>query len=71
MSHQSESNNQQSHFDIGHQGDIDKTQIANFLKLTPTQRLRRHEQWRLFIKEALKRAELCGKNDRHTGGSEG
>jgi hypothetical protein len=47
-----------SMFDLGHQGDVDRTQIAQQLRLTPTERLRQHESWRLFVKEALRRAEL-------------
>jgi hypothetical protein len=47
-------------FDLGHQGDVDRTQIAQQLRLTPTERLRHHESWRLFVKEALRRAELRG-----------
>jgi hypothetical protein len=42
-------------FDLGHQGDVDRTQIAQQLRLTPTERLRHHESWRLFVKEALRR----------------
>ena len=45
-------------FDLGHQGDVDRTQIAQHLRLTPTERLRHHESWRLFVKEAVRRAEL-------------
>jgi hypothetical protein len=45
-------------FDLGHQGDVDRTQIAARLAMSPTQRLRHHESWRLFVKEALKRAAL-------------
>lgn len=51
-------------FDLGHQGDVDYTQIARMLALTPTERLRHHERWRLFVKEAASRAELRGSNDR-------
>jgi hypothetical protein len=43
-------------FDLGHQGDVDYTQIEATLRLTPDQRLARHEQWRLFVKEALRNA---------------
>ena len=42
-------------FDLGHKGDVDYTQIARQLRLTPTERLERHEGWRLFMKEALAR----------------
>src|SRR5262249_573242 len=45
-------------FDLGHQGDVDRTQIAQHLRLTPTERLRHHESWRLFVKEAVRRAEF-------------
>jgi hypothetical protein len=44
--------------DLGHRGDVDRTQIAALLRLTPTERLRRHEGWRLFVKKALADAEL-------------
>ena len=53
-------------FDLGHQGDVDRTQIAQRLRLTPTQRLRHHESWRLFVKEALRRAELHRTNCHRT-----
>ncbi len=49
-------------FDLGHQGDVDRTQIAQQLRLSPTERLRHHESWRLFVKEALRRAELHRKS---------
>ena len=45
-------------FDLGHQGDVDYTQIVQMLALTPTERLDRHEGWRLFVKEALARAAI-------------
>jgi hypothetical protein len=45
-------------FDLGHQGDVDYTQIRQSLRLTPTQRLDRHEGWRLFLKEALRNARI-------------
>ncbi len=45
-------------FDLGHQGDVDYTQIDQCLALTPTQRLDKHEGWRLFLKEALENARL-------------
>ncbi len=41
-----------SWFDLGHQGEVDRTQIAQQLRLTPTERLRHHESWRLFVMEA-------------------
>jgi hypothetical protein len=58
-------------YDLGHQGDVDYTQIAEMLALTPTQRLDRHEEWRLFVKEALTRAAIRQGNDRPTGTSSG
>ena len=45
-------------FDLGHRGDVDYTQIERQLLLTPTERLDRHEGWRLFVKEALARAAI-------------
>ncbi len=45
-------------FDSGHQGEVGYTQIVKQLMLTPTERLDRHEGWRLFIKETLAHAEL-------------
>lgn len=45
-------------FDLGHRGEVDYTQIALFQKLTPTERLRLHEGWRLFVKEALARLQV-------------
>jgi hypothetical protein len=51
-----------SRFDLGHQGDVDQTQIAQQLRLTPTERLRHHECWRLFVKEALRGAEIRRKS---------
>jgi hypothetical protein len=44
--------------DLGHRGDVDVTQIEKMLRLTPTERLRKHESWRLFARKALKNAEL-------------
>ena len=51
-------------FDLGHQGDLDYTQIAEMLTLTPTERLRRHESWRYFVKELAPRAKLLRRGDR-------
>jgi hypothetical protein len=48
----------ENHYDLGHQGDVDFTQIAHMLAMTPTERLRHHESWRLFVKEAVARAKL-------------
>lgn len=44
--------------DLGRHGDVDRPQIEALLRLTPTERLRKHEGWRLFVKEALASAEL-------------
>lgn len=55
------------YFDLGHQGDFDRTQIAARLAMTPTERLRHHESWRLFVKETLSRAELRRKTGRRPG----
>jgi hypothetical protein len=56
-------------FDLGHQGDVDYTQIAHLLELTPTERLDRHERWRTFVKEALARAGLREGDHRSVGSS--
>ena len=54
-------------FDLGHRGDVDYTQIIAFLKLTPEERLERHEGWRLFMKEALHHAAVRQGHDREAG----
>ena len=55
------------YFDLGHQGDFDRTQIAMLLAMTPTERLRHHEPWQEFVEEALRRAELRRTNHRRSG----
>jgi len=60
-----------SMFDLGHQGPTDYTQIDKSLSLTPTQRLDRHEGWRLFVKEALENARLRQERDRGAGRGQG
>ena len=52
------------YFDLGHQGDVDATQLDQMLALTPTQRLDKHEGWRLFVKEAVRNAELSQEHHR-------
>ncbi len=59
------------YFDLGHQGDVDYTQIASSLRMTPTERLRRHEGWRYFVKEIAPRAKLLRRGNRPTGPSTG
>ena len=44
--------NQYPVFDLGHRGDTDYTQIAKFLAMSPTQRLRHHERWRQLLMRA-------------------
>lgn len=44
--------------DLGHRGEVDRPQIEALLRLTPTERLRKHEGWRLFVKKAMADAEL-------------
>jgi hypothetical protein len=39
-------------WDLGHQGDVDVTQIARFLRMSPTERLRHHEGWRHLLQRA-------------------
>jgi hypothetical protein len=50
--------------DLGHRGDVDRSQIEALLRLTPTERLRKHEGWRLFVKKAMADAELRRAADR-------
>lgn len=58
-------------FDLGHQGDVDYTQIAQALRLTPEERLDKHEKWRRFAKEALHNATVRQGPDDSTGGGPG
>jgi hypothetical protein len=58
-------------FDAGHRSDVDCTQILQSLRLTPDQRLERHEGWRLFVKEALRHAGVHQGNDPEAGGRAG
>lgn len=44
--------------ELEHGGDIDYTEIARCLAMTPIERLQYHEEKRLFVKEALKNARL-------------
>ena len=57
MSEVSQARPDPKYFDLGHQGDFDRTQIAMLLAMTPTERLRLHESWRLFIKGCLDHAK--------------
>ncbi len=50
-------------FDLGHRGDFDYTQIAHYLAMTPTERLRHHEGWRHFLKEVAPRARFLRKGN--------
>jgi hypothetical protein len=53
VSHPEQTIDPRPYFDLGHQGDVDLTQIAMQLAMTPTQRLRHHEGWRgLFFRFA-------------------
>src|SRR5713101_412824 len=45
-------------FDLGHQGDVDYTQISKYLAMTPTQRLRHHEGWRAVLLKATPMANF-------------
>lgn len=58
-------------FDLGHQEEVDYTQILKFLALTPDERLERHEEWRLFVKEALRNARIRQGDDSATDPSAG
>jgi hypothetical protein len=37
-------------FDLGHQGDVDRTLIRKMLRLTPAERARHHEGWRAILR---------------------
>ncbi len=54
-------------FDLGHQGDVDYTQIVQSLAMTPDELLERHEGWRLFLQEARDHVALRKRHDRPTG----
>jgi hypothetical protein len=54
-------------YDLGHQGDIDYTLLDLMLALTPEERLRKHERWRLFVKEAVKNASLLERRNSAAG----
>ena len=39
-------------FDLGHQGDVDRTVLAKLQTMTPTERLQHHEGWRCLLKRS-------------------
>jgi hypothetical protein len=41
------------YFDLGHQGDADVTQIERMLRLSPAERLRRHQHWQQYWRSSL------------------
>ena len=44
-------------FDLGHRGEVDYPALHIALAMTPTERLDRHESWRVFVKEAVAHAK--------------
>lgn len=54
-------------FDLGHQGDVDYTQIVQSLTMTPEELLERHEGWRLFLREARDHVAVREGHDRQVG----
>jgi uncharacterized protein (DUF433 family) len=54
-------------FDLGHQGEVDYTQIVQALAMTPDELLERHEGWRLFLKEVQEHVALRDGDDRQAG----
>jgi hypothetical protein len=38
-----------AYYDLGHQGEVDHTMLAKMLAMTPTERLRHHERWRVLL----------------------
>ncbi len=51
-------------FDLGHQGDVDYTQIAQARAMTPDELLERHEGWRQFLREARDDVAFRERHDR-------
>jgi predicted nucleotidyltransferase len=39
-------------FDLGHQGDFDRTLLAKMVAMTPAQRLHHHERWRTLLRRS-------------------
>ena len=54
-------------FDLGHQGDVDYTQIVQSLAMTPDELLERHEGWRAFLKEVKSDVALREGHDNQAG----
>jgi uncharacterized protein (DUF433 family) len=54
-------------FDLGHQGDVDYTQIIQSRAMTPEELLERHEGWRLFLQETQDHVALRNRHDRQAG----
>ncbi len=44
--------------DEGHRGDVDVTQILERLKLTPLERLEKHEEWKQAIRRLRRDARV-------------
>src|SRR5687767_4996904 len=38
-----------AYYDLGHQGDFDATQLAQLARLSPAERLARHQRWRQWL----------------------
>jgi uncharacterized protein (DUF433 family) len=62
---------QPSLFDLGHQGDVDYTQIAQARTMTPDALLERHEGWRRFLREARDRVALRERHNHQAGTGSG
>ena len=54
-------------FDLGHQGDVDYTQINQALAMTPDELLERHEGWRVFLREVRRNVALREGHDNQAG----
>lgn len=54
-------------FDLGHQGEVDYTQIIQSLAMTPEELLERHEGWRLFLREAKDHVAVRKGHDNQAG----
>jgi uncharacterized protein (DUF433 family) len=58
-------------FDLGHQGNVDYTQIAQARSMTPDALLERHEAWQRFFREARDRVALRERHHRQAGPGSG
>jgi len=58
-----EPNKEQEITDWGHRTDVDATQIQSRLTMTPLERLRIHEKWRLGVRNLQQNARILRRTD--------